>query len=103
MFRRYFRFILVGSQYLVPRSSSATVNTVASSDCSIAAPFSLKSCQAARWLAQKWMPFLAAPYQQDDHVSPQMSSVSSPGAWHGPRSYCGIAGATAVHVFVDKV
>ena len=73
VFRRCFRFILVGSQCLVPRSSSATVNTVASSDCSVAAPFCLKSCQAARWLAQKWMPFLAAPYQQDDHVLPQMS------------------------------
>eukprot|EP00964_Phaeocystis_antarctica_P015176 scaffold8373_cov34-Phaeocystis_antarctica.AAC.1 len=47
------------------------------------------------------MPFLAAPYQQDDLVSPQMSPVSSPGAWHGPRSYCGIAGARLA-VFVDK-
>tara|TARA_B100001142_G_scaffold264934_1_gene268762 strand:- start:224 stop:484 length:261 start_codon:yes stop_codon:yes gene_type:complete len=56
--------------------------------------------QAERCLAQKWMPFLAAPYQQDDRSTPQRSPFSL-AAWHGPRSYSGIPRGPAV--FVDKL
>ena len=51
--------------------------------------------------ADKWMPFLAAPYQQVDHVWPQRVPGASPGPWHGPRPLCGIAVAAAV--FIDTL
>jgi hypothetical protein len=35
------------------------------------------------------MPFLAAPYQQDDHSLPQRLPLSR-AAWHGPRLDSGI-------------
>ena len=56
-----------------------------SASAAAAAPFLcavLKAFQAERCNEQKWMPFLAAPYQQDDHSTPQRSP-SSVAAWHG--------------------
>jgi hypothetical protein len=66
-----------------------------SASAAAAAPFlfaATNACQAERCDEQKWMPFLAAPYQQDDHSTPQRSP-SSVAAWHGPRWDSGIARA----------
>ena len=51
--------------------------------------------------ADKWMPFLAAPYQQVDHVSPQRVPGSSPAPRHGPRRLFGIAATAAVFVSIN--